>query len=104
MAKRKKVVKAKAKKQIKRASKRLSKVIKIERLPNIERGQMTSEEYRKIVARLGLSIRAISEVFGIAVRQSQRIAAGNIPPSDPARKMMRLADHFGVTAEELRRL
>lgn len=51
---------------------------------------MTANQYRAALKKLGLSIVGAAPVLGISRRQSQRIAAGESPVSEPVAKLLRL--------------
>ena len=50
--------------------------------------EMTSEEYRAALEKLGLSIVASAEHLGLSYRQSQRYASGTSPVADPVAKLL----------------
>ena len=59
--------------------------------------EMTTEEYRAALDKLGLSIVGSAEYLGLSRRQSQRYAV-----ADPVAKLLRLAIRIGLTANDLK--
>jgi hypothetical protein len=64
--------------------------------------EMTTEEYRAALYKLGLSIVGSAEHLGVSHRQSQRYANGTSPVADPVAKLLRLAIRIGLTADDLK--
>jgi len=64
--------------------------------------EMTGDEYRAAVNKLGLSIVGSAEHLGVSHRQSQRYANGTSPVADPVAKLLRLAIRVGLTADDLK--
>jgi hypothetical protein len=64
--------------------------------------EMTTEEYRAALDKLGLSIAGSAEHLGLSRRQSQRYANGTSPVADPVAKLLRLAIRTGLTADDLK--
>jgi hypothetical protein len=65
-------------------------------------GEMTTEEYRAALNKLGLSIVGSAEHLGLSPRQSQRYADGTSPVADPVAKLLRLAIRIGLSANDLK--
>ena len=64
--------------------------------------EMTTEEYRAALNKLGLSIVSSAEHLGLSYRQSQRYANGTSPVADPVAKLLRLAIRIGLSANDLK--
>jgi hypothetical protein len=64
--------------------------------------EMTIEEYRAALDKLGLSIVGSAECLGLSRRQSQRYAHGTSPVADPVAKLLRLAIRTGLSAIDLK--
>jgi hypothetical protein len=64
--------------------------------------EMTAEEYRAALDKLGLSIAGSAEHLGLSRRHSQRYANGAAPVADPVAKLLRLAIRTGLTADDLK--
>ena len=64
--------------------------------------EMTTDEYRAALDKLGLSIVGSAEYLGLSRRQSQRYANGISPVADPVAKILRLAIQTGLTANDLK--
>jgi hypothetical protein len=64
--------------------------------------EMTTEEYRATLNKLGLSIVASAEHLGLSPRQPQRYANRTSPVADPVAKLLRLAIRIGFTADDLK--
>jgi hypothetical protein len=64
--------------------------------------EMTAEEYRAALDKLGLSIVGSAEHLGVSHRQSQRYANGMSPVADPVAKLLRLAIRIGLTTNDLK--
>jgi hypothetical protein len=64
--------------------------------------EMTAEEYRAALDKLGLSITGSAEHLGLSRRHSQRYANGATPVADPVAKLLRLAIRTGLTADDLK--
>lgn len=57
---------------------------------------MTPEEYRAIIARLGLSQVAAGRFLGVDDRTSRRYAGGETLIPNPVAKLLRLAEAIGL--------
>jgi len=64
--------------------------------------EMSTDEYRAALNKLGLSIVASAEHLGLSYRQSQRYASGTSPVADPVAKLLRLAIRIGLCANDLK--
>ena len=64
--------------------------------------EMSTDEYRAALNKLGLSIVASAEHLGLSYRQSQRYASGTSPVADPVAKLLRLAIRIGLSANDLK--
>ena len=64
--------------------------------------EMSTDEYRAALNKLGLSIVASAEHLGLSYRQSQRYASGTSPVADPVAKLLRLAIRIGLSASDLK--
>jgi hypothetical protein len=64
--------------------------------------EMSTDEYRAALNKLGLSIVASAEHLGLSYRQSQRYAGGRSPVADPAAKLLGLAIRIGLSANDLK--
>jgi len=65
---------------------------------------MTASEYRKLLARMDLTIIGAARVFGFSPRQTYRYSSGegDIPPT--LAKLMRLAVASRLTPEQIEQL
>ena len=64
--------------------------------------EMSTDEYRAALDKLGLSIVSSAEHLGVSHRQSQRYANGTSPVADPVAKLLRLAIRIGLSASDLK--
>ena len=64
--------------------------------------QMSTEEYRAALNKLGLSIVGSAEHLGLSHRQSQRYANGSSPVADPGARLLRLAIRLSLSADDLK--
>jgi len=55
---------------------------------------MTSEEYRELIARLGLDQRQAAKWLGVSRRTSQNYATGGTEIPGPTARLLRLVDHL----------
>lgn len=62
---------------------------------------MSVEEYREALGKLGLTIMGAGPVLGVSDRNSQRYAAGRLPVSASIRKLLRLAIETKTSGEKL---
>ena len=65
---------------------------------------MRGEEFRRAVERIGLTPSYCGPLVGLSQRQVMRVLAGHYDAPEAVAKLLRLMEHFKVTADDLEEL
>lgn len=65
-------------------------------------GDMTPDQYKSAIKKLGLSQERAGEWLGISPRTSQGYALGEYPVPEPTAKLLRLMIKLGLTPDDVR--
>ncbi len=65
-------------------------------------GNMTPDQYRKALDKLGLSQARAGEFLGVSLRTSQGYALGEYPVPESAAKLLRLMVKLGLRPEDVK--
>jgi len=73
-----------------------------EALADWEPGDMTPDQYKKAIKKLGLSQERAGEFLGVSPRTSQGYALGEYPVPEAIAKLLRLMTRLDLTPEEVK--